>query len=169
MSKRSKSQIKVKKKLKRLSPYLISNKMVKCACQKEINPDLHVACHICKDAYCSIECLVNSRVAHSRICNTIPQKMVKATQIHRDLFSKALEEFRSMDESVVSFVILQGNKEIEEWLKRPCVRPISQERARIILEKLRKQSGANLPLDPPLSSFWVEYEEKGVKKIKYIC
>lgn len=143
--------------------------MVKCVCQKEIDPGKRVACHICKDLYCSLECLIKFRVAHKLVCNTIPQKVVRATQLHQDLFSKTLDEFRSLDETLVSFVVLQGNKEIELWLQRPCVRPISEDRARTILEKLRKQSGANLPQDPPLSSFWIEYEEKGEKKIKYIC
>jgi len=143
--------------------------MVKCVCHQEIDPVKQVSCHICKDAYCSLGCLVKFRATHSQICNTIPQKLVKATHIHKDLFSKTLDEFRSIDQSLVSFVILQGNKEIELWLQRPCIRPISEDRARTILEQLRKRSGANLPQDPPLSSFWIEYEEKGEKKIKYIC
>jgi len=72
------------------------------------------------------------------------------------------------DLTAVSFVVLQGEEVLKEWLEKPFLQVVPADIASKTLGDLRKRSGARLPEKPPPLGMWIEVLENGRKVCKYV-
>ena len=108
--------------------------------------------------------------AKLRATQTYPEKIAETLGKNRGELMKILADARhsAKDLTAVSFVVLQGEEALKEWIEKPFLRIVSAEVASKILDDLRKRSGARLPETPPPLGMWVEATINGRKTCKYM-